>query len=44
MAILAPRSPMTAEELFELPDDGGDVLPGFRSPVKHLFPPDRKSR
>ena len=23
--------------------DGGNVLPGFRSPVQHLFPPDRKS-
>ena len=24
--------------------DGGDVLPGFRSPVRNLFPPDRRSR
>ena len=24
--------------------DGGDVLPGFRSPVRNLFPPDRPSR
>ena len=38
MAIVTSRSPITAEELFELRDQGGDVLPGFRSPVKHLFP------
>ena len=24
--------------------EGGDVLPGFRSPVQRLFPPDRTSR
>lgn len=24
--------------------DGGNVLPGFRSPVRNLFPPDRVSR
>lgn len=24
--------------------DGGNVLPGFRSPVQQLFPPDRPSR
>ena len=24
--------------------DGGDVLPGFRTPVQHLFPPDRRLR
>ena len=57
MAVPVPRSAMTAEELFELPDDGGhselvageiihedgelsggDVLPGFRSAVRRLFP------
>ena len=39
------RSPQQVEVLGTEDDlDGGDVLPGFRTPVQHLFPPDRQLR
>ena len=50
MAVAVQPSRMTADDLFERPDDGfhavgepgeltgGDVLPRFRCPVRRLFP------